>query len=123
MQSRICFVLSLAMAIVAGGMAIGQTDYRCIESPWPACMTQCGCPTSQPKDFCSGNLPYVGTNIVSRFYCLPWAGSSCIPNGNNCGNKVWVCNNCDCQDCNVICDGHCSETAKPDFCTQNFGCQ
>lgn len=122
-MSKRWFYVSVTAAVIARGMSAAQSNYKCMETPWPACMTQCGCPTSITQDFCSGNLPYTGTNTVSRFYCINWSGSSCTPNSLPCGGFVYLCKNCDCQNCSVICDGQCTLTEKPDFCTQSFGCQ
>jgi hypothetical protein len=125
MRAKSCFFMSVVCGVIAGGMAIAQTDYYCMTTPVSPGSTQCGCPTVTVEDFCAGSRPMPGMNLITYYYCVGWTGETCTPNTRSCGGKVWKCEGCSCADpgnqsgCN---GSNCTLSDKQDFCTGTYGC-
>jgi len=127
MEPRFFFLMSVACGLVAGRMAIAQSDYQCMATPVPAGLTQCGCPTVTVEDFCKNSMPMPGMGLITYYYCVGWTGSTCMPNAKSCGGEVWLCDRCSCDaggSDQPSCNGSgCTQTTKQGFCGQNFGCE
>lgn len=127
---RFYFFFAALAAVAAASLALATTytDNYCQPTPYSACPSPCGCPTSTVQDVCSAVLPTPDSSSTTNYFCIAFPGFQCTAPGRSCGDRVYLCD--DCFNCGAACCQnqaviHCNQSAKDKkgFCqNHSFGC-